>query len=238
MSGKLLKAWLLSGVGLAIAATATAQVYSSYGPGYHRAPYYGYGGYGYGANYGAGSTPAGSYLSGLSQAIRAEGQYNLMSSAAAINLEEAKKKEIDSRVQWTNAYFEMRKINQAYTHPPKPSTPAADAWVREAHNIPLPRLSPSSLDSVTGRISWPIALQADDYKADRETLDGLFAERAATHGAIGDDNHGKIRLAVNAALERLKGHIHDLDAQSYLEARKFLNCLTNEASFPATGALF
>ncbi|HEV3137959.1 MAG TPA: hypothetical protein VGZ26_08640 [Pirellulales bacterium] len=238
MTGKLLMPWLLSGIGLAVATAATAQVYSSYPSGYYRAPYYGYGGYGYGANYGAGSTVAGSYLSGLSQAIRAEGQYNLMSSAATINLEEAKKKEIESRVQWTNAYFEMRKINQAYTHPPKPSKPAPDAWVREAHNIPLPRLSPSSLDPVSGKISWPVALQGDDYHADREQLDGLFAERATTHGAIGDDNHGKIRLGVNAALEKLKGHIRDLDTQSYLDARKFLNSLTNEASFPATGSLF
>jgi hypothetical protein len=237
MPGKRSQWWWLSGLGLLIASPAIAQVYSSFEPGYYRAPYYGYGGYGYGANYGAGSTPAGSYLSGLSQAIRAEGQYNLLSSAAAINLEEAKKKEIDSRVQWTNAYFEMRKINQAYTHPPKPSKPSPDTWVREAH-APPPRLSPSSLDPVSGKISWPVALQADEYRADRELLDGLFAERATTHGAIGEDNHGKVRVAVNAALEKLKGHIRDVDTQSYLDARKFLNSLTNEASFPTTGALF
>ncbi len=237
MPGKLPKRWLLSGIALLIAPTATAQVYSSYGSGYYRAPYYGYGGYGYGANYGAGSTPAGSYLSGMSQAIRAQGQYNLMTSAAAINLEEAKKREIENRVQWTNAYFEMRKINQAYTHPPK-SKPSAEAWVRAAHNPTRARLSPTSLDPVTGKITWPVALQAEDYQSDRDLLNGLFAQRATTHGAIGDDNHGKIHLAVNGALEKLKGHIREIDTQSYLEARKFLNNLASEASFPTSGAVF
>src|SRR5262245_32416903 len=67
--------------------------------GYSTMPYYGgYGGWGF--NNGIGSTAAGSYLGGLASAIRAEGQYNLMSSAAAINLEEAAKRDIENRQRW------------------------------------------------------------------------------------------------------------------------------------------
>lgn len=107
------------------------------------APYYGGGGYGYGGynNWGAGSTPAGSYLTGAANAIRAEGQYNLMSSAATINLEEAAKREIENRKRWTDAYFEMRRVNDAYNHPKRPPTPP-ETWVRLAHEAAPARLPP------------------------------------------------------------------------------------------------
>ena len=91
-------------------------------------PYYGgYGNGGWGFNdWGAGSTPAGSYLTGMANAIRAEGEYNLNTSAAAINLEEAQRRDIENRKLWTNTYFEMRRINESYTHPKRPPVPARD----------------------------------------------------------------------------------------------------------------
>jgi hypothetical protein len=224
---------------LAITAMGSAQVVEPVyvpGSGYvvpPTPPYYG--GYGWGYNtWGAGSTPAGSYLSGLANAIRAEGEYNLNTSQAAINLEEAQRREIENRRRWTQTYFEMRRINQAYTHPKKEPLPP-ETWARLAHDAAPERLPSSVLDPLSGTIYWPSALQGEEFRADREALEQLFAERASVGGAIGVEGYAHIRRTVDNALARLKSQIRLIDSTRYLEARNFLTSLGYEANFPASG---
>lgn len=230
MLGKLTK---LCAVALLFGAAqmAHAQYVGGYAAGAQ--PYYGgNGGYGWGwNNWGAGSTVAGSYLEGMGSAIRAEGQYNLNTSAAAINIEEANKRDIENRVRWTKAYFEMRSINESYRHPKRPPPPP-ETWVRLAQAGVPARLPSTVLDPLTGAIAWPSALVGEEFKADREVLEDMFIERARAHGAIGSEGHAKIRAAVEDALAKLKARIKELDSRTYLEARNFLNSLAHEANFP------
>ncbi len=90
------------------------------------------------------------------------------------------------------------------------------------------------MDTVTGQIVWPVALKADIFAQDRETLENLFAQRATTDGAVGLDNYSKIRDTVDSALETLKQRIRDIDTNNYLEARNFLIGLAREADFPTS----
>ncbi len=239
MCRELRKRWWLSSLVLLLASVALAQPYATgYVPGggaYVR-PYYGaggYGGYGWGGGWGAGSTPAGSYLSGLGQAIRAQGEYNLNTSAAAINLEEADKKDIENQQLWTKTFFEMRNMNQAYRDSQKGPKPTAEDWVRLAHEGVPDRLNSSALDPVNGHIGWPTVLLGDDFRKQRETLDVLFADRAIMHGAIGVQTHGKIRSTIDDMMSNLKDHIRDFDTKNYLEARNFLSSLARESDFPS-----
>jgi hypothetical protein len=227
--------WLF-GAGLLVVSIALAQVPGGYVGGVGVMSYYGgYGNGGYGnGNWGAGSTPAGSYLTGLADAIRAEGDYNLNTSAAAINLEEAQKRDIENRTRWTNAYFEMRRINESYTHPKRPPVPA-ETWARLAHDAAPDRVPSHLLDSVNGQIIWPSALQGDEFAPERGVLEQMFANRAMSHGAIGVQGHATIKKAVDAALAKLKVQIRQIDTGNYLEARNFLNSLGYEANFASAG---
>src|SRR5205814_7688592 len=74
------------------------------GGGYYP-PYYG----GYG-----GGTVEGSVAHGYADLVRSAGAYNLMTSEAYKNYEDARKKNIENRLQWTQTYFEMRRINDEY----------------------------------------------------------------------------------------------------------------------------
>jgi hypothetical protein len=219
---------------------------SSINPGgesYPPPPYYGFGGRGYGGmgggygwgmngvTGGIGSTAAGSYLGGLGMAIRAKGQYNLLTSEAAVNLTEARKRQMENQLQWTNTYFEKRRINKAYRDAERGPPPTQQDWVRMAHEAAPKRLEDGALDPVTGQIDWPTALRADIFAQDREQLDQLFAERAHTDGAVGLDMHSKIQAAVDSTMAKLKSHIRDLDANKYLQARSFLTGLAREADF-------
>jgi len=245
MSARLSHKWWLSAIGLLVAlvslvpgSAAQAQVAAVSSGTYGPPPYYGYGGGGFGGGgygwggLGAGSTAAGSYMSGMAQAIRAQGQYNLMTSQAAINAEEAAKRDIENRQRWTSTYFEMRKINDAYKQAQRAPPTPPEEWVRLAQ-IGIPqRLNSSVLDPVTGHIGWPIVLTSPEFAEPRQELDQLFADRAISHGAIGIDAHGKIRQATDDMLELLKGRIRDLDSRNYLDARNFLSSLAREADYP------
>jgi hypothetical protein len=213
----------------------------TYTPGTFYPPYYnggyygggggwGWGGWGWGG--GVGSTAAGSYLTGLGNAIRAQGQYNLDTSAAAINLAEARRREIENRKQWTNTYFEMREINRAYRQKERAPPESASAWVRRAQEAAPDRLTPGELDPVTGRITWPSGLAAADFTADREKLDVLFADRALADGAIGLEAHSQIRGIVDSMLATLRSHIQDFPVDQYVASRRFLVSLRHEASLP------
>ncbi len=247
MSTAFSKCWCCGVIGLVlVAATLPAQQTTTTTPApetpYPAPPYYGFGGYGgggyggfgWGMNNGVGSTAAGSYLGGLGMAIRAQGQYNLMTSEAAINWQEADRRAMENQVNWTNTYFEKRRINQAYRESQRGPRPSHSDWVRLAQDTAPRRLGSHALDSVTGQIAWPAALQADIFADDRQTLEHLFAQRAATDGAVGLDNYAKIRATVDDALEKLKQHIRDIDTRNYLEARNFLTGLAREADFPTS----
>lgn len=231
--------WLFC-AGVLVNSIATAQYPGGYVGGVGVMPYYGgygggydYGGYGFN-NWGAGSTAAGSYLTGMADAIRAEGEYNLDTSAAAINLEEAQKRDIENRKLWTNTYFEMRRINQAYTHPKRPPVPA-ETWARLAHDAAPDRLANHLLDPVNGQIVWPSALQGNEFEPERQVLEQMFSRRATSHGAIGVQGHATIKKAVDASLAKLKAQIRQIDTRNYLEARNFLNSLGYEANFASAG---
>ena len=65
-----------------------------------------YGGYpGYSSG---GGTVAGNAMNGMASMISAKGDYNLSTSAAAINMTQAQKNEIENRQLYTNTYFDMR----------------------------------------------------------------------------------------------------------------------------------
>jgi hypothetical protein len=71
-----------------------------------------YGGGGWGGNSGGG-TVAGSAMNGMSQVISAAGQYNLNTSAAAINMTQAQSNAMQNQVQSVNTFWEMRNIGKA-----------------------------------------------------------------------------------------------------------------------------
>ena len=65
-----------------------------------------------GAGYGGG-TVAGNAMNGMASMISAAGDYNLATSAAAVNMTQAQKNEIENRAQWTQTYFDMRAVNRS-----------------------------------------------------------------------------------------------------------------------------
>ncbi len=180
------------------------------------------GGY-YGGSYGA-STAAGSAMTGMANAVSAMGSYNLSTSAAAVNMTQARRNNIENQQAYTNTYFQMRAANQAYREAERGPRPTADQLARLARDGAPKPLSPSDVNSVNGEISWPPVLQQEGFASERVVLDQLSATMA-THGSLSFSDQMAARKTVETMFASLKSQIKDIPPQDYITSRHFLRSL-------------
>jgi hypothetical protein len=179
------------------------------------------------------STAGEGYARGIGEVIRAKGEYNLATSAAAVNFSEARRRQIENDKQWLQTYFETRDINrQARDAELKRQRGTPEDLVRYARAGRPKLLSNGELDTVTGEIHWPILLRAEEFGPQRAQLEKAFADRAY-HGVMGAEVFLKATQATNKMLASLKSQIHNMPPQQFMEATRFVQSLAYEASQPA-----
>jgi multidrug efflux pump subunit AcrA (membrane-fusion protein) len=180
------------------------------------------------------ATPAESAARGMADVARAQGQYNLATSAAAINMTEAQRNYMRNRDEWTNTYFQMREANRQY-RAAKNRKPTMEQLVRFAQAGKPDRLSPSELDVVSGDISWPGPLETDAFSEHRKTLEALFAKRAES-GTLGFDDQDQLRQVTSAILARLKQQLRDgkIRQMDYIGSKRFVESIAYEGRRPVT----
>lgn len=175
-------------------------------------------------------TAAESYARGIAARVYAQGQYNRLTAEANVIDAEAYRREIENRELAAQTYFAMRQANrEARAAERGPRAMPADLARFAAQDKPG-RLSPSEL-SATGKLSWPLLLQADDFAPFRAELEKTFAQRAAD-GGIGAEEHVKARWTTNAMLEVLKTYVREVNSMDYTAARRFLQSLAFEIGQP------
>jgi hypothetical protein len=179
------------------------------------------------------STAGEGYARGLGELFRSGGVYNLYSSAAAINLAEARRREIENDKAWVQAYFELRDYNtQKRDAQLKRDRGNPDDWTRLARAVAPKPLDSHDLEIVTGKLHWPILLTAREFAPQRATLEKLFADRAYRGILEAEDFVAAVHVT-DDMLASLKGQINDVPSKQYLAARRFLESLAYEAGQPA-----
>lgn len=180
--------------------------------------------YGYYPEYRRASTAAGSALNGMANAISAMGNYNLSTSAAAVNMTQARRNDIANRQIYTDAYFQMRAANRTYRAAEAAPRPTAEQLARLARDGAPKPLSPSELDSINGRINWPTALQQETFAAERTELEKLSATQA-THGTLTVAEQMAARKMIESMFADLKSRVSEIPPQDYVASRNFLRSL-------------
>lgn len=180
------------------------------------------------------STPGESYARGMSDLVRSAGAANLMNSQAASNYEDARSKNFDNRIKYTDTYFEMRRMNREYRAAERGPRVSTEALFRFARDGVPQRMGPSELDPLSGKINWPSVLMQSDYAAERAKLEQLFAQRANTHGFSSASQFTEVKAATDALLTALKENIGAYPSNVYLSAKKFVERLDYESRFPVT----
>jgi hypothetical protein len=180
------------------------------------------------------STAAEGYQRGFADIVRSAGEYNLNTSEALINVEQARSMNMQNHLQYAQTYFEMRQVNaQAVAQMRGPRLSTEQLYRIAQENAP-DRLSNSDLDPLTGDITWPIVLQDAPFNDYRQTLSNLFADRARDGGSVNINELTEIRRTADEALATLKANIRNYPANDYLRARRFLENLSFSAS-PSAG---
>jgi hypothetical protein len=185
-----------------------------------------YGGY---PSFTTGGTAAGNAMNGMASVISAKGDYNLSTSAAAINMTQAQKNEIQNRQLYTNTYFEMRDTNRKATAAERGPKPTVEQIARIARDGVPKKLGPSQMNPVSGQLNWPSALQDDSFADRRGEVDQLFAARAR-YGGLNYTDQTKVREAIDSMFADLKKQVRDIPSQDYMACRNFLQSLTFSAT--------
>ncbi|MBN2577769.1 MAG: hypothetical protein JXB10_02170 [Pirellulales bacterium] len=191
--------------------------------------YSGWGWYG-----GGGGTVAGSYLYGLGDVVRAQGEYNLNTSAAAVNLSQAAKQQIKNWKNYVEAYYYTRRVRQDQLAAESAKIRQYNQeWLRSHAAMKPQRLEPTELDPVTGKLQWPVALRAPAYQQQCDDLQELFYERAK-YGALSYESYQKAAEITQNMIADLKDNIRQYTPNNYLAAKGFLEKLTCEAGLPTS----
>jgi hypothetical protein len=187
----------------------------------------GMGGYGYGGGVG---TAFSAQENARANTIRAQGEFNVMNTAAMSNFEEARSRYIDNLDKWTEVYGERQRALAAQKEADREAALAARERAREFQATRPPsgpsRLTTSQLDPSTGRIQWPTALMAATFEGQRKSLDALFEMRV--HTSTNPGLASNVDKAVSAMRDSLRAKIREIPSQEYLEARRFLDSLALE----------
>lgn len=172
---------------------------------------------------------------GMADLVQAAGQASLNTSAAAINLEQARSMNLDNQMKSTTTYFEMRKANTAYRKAEDarfPGLSTEDSWRVAQMNTPK-RLRSTELDPVTGKIYWPMQFENPTFQSYRQQIDQLFVQRETVHGSIGYENYTAIQQATNALMAELNKNIGKYSPGDFLRMKSFIESLAFESTLPA-----
>ncbi len=176
------------------------------------------------------ATAAESYQRGFADVVRSAGQANLMDSMAAQNYEKVRAMDIENRLKWTEAYFQMRQMNRAMRAAKQLPRLTPEQLAQNARqNLPT-RLTSRQLDPVNGQIDWPVVLRNDQYAAEREKLDSLFQQRATT-SSIAPENYRDVQKYTGELLAALRKNVRDYSANDWTQARRFVESLAFEVRF-------
>jgi hypothetical protein len=178
------------------------------------------------------STIGESWARGMSDVVRSAGDANLSNSAAAINYQEARTAELENRLNYTNTYFENKRLNKAYRAELASPRMSNEAIHRTAKDGLPRRLTASQLDPLTGRIQWPLALLDEIYVGSRAVLDASFAGRAENQGFRDYTAFSEVRHMGDRMLKTLKDNIRKYVPNDYLDAKRFVKSLVYEGRIP------
>jgi hypothetical protein len=186
-----------------------------------------WGGGGWGGGYHSSTLEEG-IQRGYADVVRSQGMANLLNSMALGEIEDARSKYIQNRMDATQTYFEMRRYNQEARRAERSTPLSNEQYVRLARAQAPARLSVSQLDPFTGKITWPVPLRREKYGMLRSQLESLFLEHAQGTDVAVDE----ISALTDTLLAELKADIASFRQTDYIAARNFVTSLAFEARHP------
>lgn len=178
------------------------------------------------------STAEQGYLQGVASVFQGAGQANYMNSLAAVNFQEAYRRQLENNRLYVQVYLERREMVRQYldkygNHPPTP-----EQLARVAKNALPDRLTAEEYDPATGKLVWPHILRDPVYAPYRERIDELMASRTPENSGDGSPWQRELHQLVDGMIRLLKQNIETVTIQQYARAKWFLISLDYEGTLP------
>jgi hypothetical protein len=219
-------------------------------------------------------SPAGSYLTGASDVINAQGQFLINKRQSEIIKEQAEQAKLDTKrkaieewqyeksIEPTLSELQAKAVNEGYQQA-RGSPPDAQIWNGQALNailrniqqnesptsrkpsIPVDPETVSHVNVTDGtnygnlgqfsknpKLDWPFALQAPDFKEDRDGIAKLMADamQQAQEGKSADfATIDSLQKAIERLQAQLRGQIEEMTPNDYTRGKRFLNDLEKSA---------
>jgi hypothetical protein len=177
------------------------------------------------------STAAGDFMRGSAAGIRAIGEAVRNGSEAAVNLEAAKKANLDNNYEAAQTYWEKRRLwaeNNAYFRGNSLSQEQLRQLARDAAPS---RLNVMQLSPATGEVNWPAALLRPEFDSFRTKVEEVLANRTVSNSGIGSSTETAITKLTNTMQGSLKAQIDEMTPNEYVVAKSFLRSLAHETRF-------
>jgi hypothetical protein len=171
-----------------------------------------------------GGTVEGSMMQGMASMMSAAGNYNLATSAAAVNMTQAVKQDIVNRQAATDAYFAMRETNRAARAAQQPPRLSEEQLVRIAAQAAPKPIDATELNPVTGQVVWPELLKTEAFRQERVVIEELVG-RQVKYGKLSLADHQRIGDALESMSDKLRDRIRDVPSGQYIDTKNFLKSL-------------
>ena len=175
-------------------------------------------------------TAASAEAHGLADIIRSEGIAYERTTQGMVNFEEARGKYIENARKAFDFQMSRKRTLAAENEKEREKKRAELArhlTYYNSHPQKPPRLTEDKLNSTTGQIKWPLALQDSCFTSQRHEMEKLFAMRAQS--GLTSEISMSVETKSKQFKRDLSKEIKRFVQTQYIQARKFLESLPFEA---------
>lgn len=177
------------------------------------------------------STALEGFTRGLADLARSQGVANALDAQGQVSLSIAEKQFIENRGKRIQQFWDARQLWREQTAMERGPRHGPDFYTKLSRIEAPARLTPAQLDSISGRISWPILLRTDTNLAVRAELERLFVNRSV-NGGMSAEEYLQVSRLTAILINDLQNSVAALPPQQYVVAKRFVQSLAFEASLP------
>ncbi len=170
------------------------------------------------------------YLQGAASVLQAAGQANYANSLAAVNFQEAYRRQIENSRLYVQVYLERREMVRQYLSKYGEHAPSPEFLARVAQNALPDRLTADEYNPETGKLVWPHILRDEAYTPFRKRIDDLMAMRTPENSGDGSPWQRELHQMIDGMKRLLKQNIDTVTSQQYARAKWFLVSLDYEGT--------